>query len=194
MKNKDTNSISFIFNEMDPSEEVEFERELRASNNLLIDVESLKNTKKQLDRLPQINPPEHISNSIRLLAAKKAASSKRRKQFTVYSAVAAVLVAGFMSGIYFYDSPEPNQTADQAIMGGGNNLQQLVVPAPSAGKDLTPWVDQNEVLRFTDQFQPGENATFDTVFRNSFQKLTPVTDPVQSRAYQRNLQLTGSNQ
>lgn len=191
MKNKDTNSIAYIFNEMDPSEEVEFERELQKNSNLLIEVETLKNTKNRLNKLPQVAPPEHLVISIQLQAEKKAELSKRRKQFTVYSAVAAVLVFGFMSGIFLYDSSEPQEAATQASVGSAGNLQQLAVPA---NEDLTPWVDQNEVLRFTDQFQAGNEATFDTVFRHSFQKLTPVTDPVQSRAYQRNLQLTGSKQ
>lgn len=192
MKKKDTNSIAYIFNEMDPSEEVEFERELQSDNNLLIEVESLKNAKKRLDKLPRFSPPEYLVDSVKLMASKKAEASKRRKQYTVYSAVAAVLVVGFMSGMFLYDSSSIPEETDKAMVGSSNNLQQVILPARQ-DENLSPWVDQNEVLRFTDQLKSEDKATFDTVFKHSFQKLTPVTDPIQSRVYQRDLQLTGSN-
>lgn len=192
MKDKDTNSIiAYIFNEMDPSEEVEFERELQTDNNLLIEVESLKNAKNRLNKLPVFSPPDEVVNSVKSLASKKAKESKRRKQYTVYSAVAAVLVVGFMSGVFLYDSSAPEESG-KAMVGSSNNLQQVALPARQE-KNLSPWVDQNEILRFTDQLKSEEKETFDTVFKHSFQKLTPVTDPVQARVYRRDLQLTGSN-
>lgn len=194
MNKKDTNSISYIFNEMDPSEEVEFERELELNNNLLIEVETLKNTKERLQNLPDVNPPAHLVQSVRMMAAKKASDSRRRKQFSVYSAAAAVLLMAFASGFFIYDNEHSseNAPAEQAGMAGSAEFQNVMSPADQP-EELTPWVDQNEIIRFTDQFQRENQASFDTVFKHSFQKLTPVTDPVQSRIYRRELQLTGSN-
>jgi hypothetical protein len=54
MRKTDTKSIAYLFKEMDPSEEVEFERSLKSNENLLIEVESFRQTNERLQPLPSL--------------------------------------------------------------------------------------------------------------------------------------------
>ncbi|MEX0823264.1 MAG: hypothetical protein WD008_02680, partial [Balneolaceae bacterium] len=95
MTKKNTDSIAYIYNEMDPAEEVEFERKIRDNENILIEVESLKSLKAKLNQLPLLSPPDYVVDSI----CKAASDGKTKKnRFPIYSAVAAVLVVGLTSG------------------------------------------------------------------------------------------------
>lgn len=197
MSEKVTNSISYVFNEMDPSEEVEFERELSGNSNLLIEVESLKKTKGQLDNLPLMEPPKNVVSSIQQHAERYSRSRRRNANIPIYTAFAAVFLIGLTSGFFLLNQPE--NSSGETNQAGLNNVPLLQnstsVSATSTTRErIKPWVDENEVIRFTDRFQAAEQTSFDTIFKNSFQKLTPVTDPVERRAYQQSLQLTGSRQ
>lgn len=197
MSKKVTNSISYIFNEMDPSEEVEFERELEQNSNLLIEVESLKKTRQRLEQLPLMNPPDNVVAAVRDKAARHSGFVHGTSNFPLFSAVAAVLIIGVTSGFFLLNQPQKNRSGtNQAGLNSVPVLPQSTMAVPASEEDtkerVTPWLDKNEVIHFTDRFQSTGNATFDSVFKNSFQKLTPVTDPAQTRAFQQNLQLTGS--
>lgn len=197
MSKKVTNSISYVFNEMDPSEEVEFERELSSNNNLLIEVESLKKTKGQLDNLPLMEPPKNVVSSIQQHAERYSRSRRRNANIPIYTAFAAVFLIGLTSGFFLLNQPE--NSSGETNRAGLNNVPLLQNSTSTSASSTTrerikPWVDENEVIRFTDRFQAAEQTSFDSIFKNSFQKLTPVTDPVERRAYQQSLQLTGSRQ
>lgn len=192
MTKKNTDSIAYIYNEMDPAEEVEFERKIRDNENILIEVESLKSLKEKLNQLPLLSPPEDVVDSI----CKAASDGKTKKnRFPIYSTVAAVLVVGLTSGFLLLGengSNDNNRGINQAAIGSTSSLQQQSI-SNSDNIDLKPWVDRNEVLHFSDRVLNPDNPTFDTVFKNSYQKLTPVSDPIQSRRYQQNLHLTGNS-
>lgn len=192
MTRKNTDSIAYIYNEMDPAEEVEFERKIRDNENVLIEVESLRSLKEKLNQLPLISPPEYIVDSV----CKAACDGKTKKnRFPIYSAVAAVLVVGLTSGFLLFGeegSNDNNNGLNQAAIGSTSSLQQQSI-SNSDRIELQPWVDRNEVIHFSDRVLNPDNPTFDSVFKNSYQKLTPVSDPIQSRRYQQNLHLTGSS-
>lgn len=197
MSKKVTNSISYVFNEMDPSEEVEFERELSGNSDLLIEVETLKKTKGRLDNLPLMEPPKNVVSSIQQQAERYSKLRRRNVNLPIYTAFAAVFLIGLTSGFFLLNQPE--NSSGETNRAGLSNVPLLQnstsVSATSTTRErIKPWVDENEVIRFTDRFQAAEQTSFDTIFKNSFQKLTPVTDPVERRAYQQSLQLTGSRQ
>lgn len=194
MRKKDTNSVAYLFKEMDPSEELEFERELRNNENLLIEVESLKQINDRLSAIPSIDPPEEVVKSIQNFAKDRVTSKKKSGAMPVYIATAAMIMVGFFAGAVVMDFNEQEGTAVRANLGGST----FQLPATESVNDfqgrkiMKPWVDNNEVLRFTDGASKIEATSMDSVFRNSYQRLKPVTDPLQSNIYQRNLQLTGS--
>jgi hypothetical protein len=208
MRNKDINSVAYLFREMDPSEEMEFERQLEDNANLLIEVESFKKVNERLQDLPEISAPRNVLNSVIEAAAANSEKPPVRQIRPFYYAAAALLLAGFTAGAFLLDldgSEAGSSAENTAVM--GTPIIQLetttntsattsgTVSATSATRQhVTPWVDNNEVIRFSDRIRPAESASIDSILRDSYQRLTPVTDPQQSRYYQRNLYLTGSRQ
>ena len=209
MNNRDINSITYLFREMDPSEEVEFERSLNENENLLIEVESFRKVTERLDDLPKMDPPREICDSIHAMAANRSGGRSMWHRPLFYAA-AAVLFAGFTATALI---TEPEQTSSDtgiagqpaqasASTGAGTVMQstpvsaasssQLAGPSNSNTVKLTPWIDNNEVIRFSDRIGQTESASFDSIFKNSYQRLTPVTDTGSFRTMQRQLQLTGS--
>lgn len=207
MSEQEKKSIIYIFNEMDPSEEVEFERELRRNNDSLIEVESLRNAKDRLDGLPEFSPPADVVDNIIRKAEKKTRNSRNSRLLLWYSAAAALLLIGFTSGILLTDDSERDAQADrtepvlQTQTAGARQLSAPLIPVrentqqnrdTGTAAGVTPWVDRNEVIRFSDRFGINDAASTDSVFLRSFNKLTPVPD--QSRFNSHSLHLTGSRQ
>ncbi|MEL7834524.1 hypothetical protein [Fodinibius sp. Rm-B-1B1-1] len=76
MRNEDNDCIRYLMKEMDPSEELLMEREMMEDEDLLIEVESMRQTLKKLDRLPEVEPPSHVQESIMQKAAEQAEKNR----------------------------------------------------------------------------------------------------------------------
>ncbi len=196
MRNKDTRIISYLFNEMDPSERVEFERKLIDDENLLIEVESLKQTKLRLSPLPELHPPKHIIESVLKEAEEYSRKSVINRGRSVYYAAAAVLITGFLASAILLDQNTENSSAAQASVSAPTfeTTQSPINRVTSVRQASAPlqWIDSNDVIRFSDRVSQNQTSDIDSIFKNSYKKLTPVTNPTQTGAYHRNLQLTGS--
>ena len=207
MKKRDINSITYLFSEMDPSEEVEFERRLSENENLLIEVESFKKVTERLNDLPHVDPPKELCDTVCAMAAERS-SGRTTWHRPLFYAAAAVLFAGF-TATALINNPEPSaegiglDSASQhasASAGTGTMIQtptpSPIMPVNMAGETTSakvdPWVDNNEMIRFSDRVGQTETASFDSIFRNSYQRLRPVTDTDSFRSMQRQLLLTGS--
>jgi hypothetical protein len=66
--------------EMDPSEELLMERAMMEDEDLLIEVESMRQTLKKLDQLPEVEPPSHVTESIKEKAAAQAEKNRKKNQ------------------------------------------------------------------------------------------------------------------
>lgn len=195
MSTKKTDSVAYIFEEMDPSEKVEFERLLRMDENLLIEVESLRAVNNKISELPVYSAPDELLESVCIQAAEKAESTRKNRKKPFYYAAAALLSIGFTAGALLMETSETSSQNGAASMGSVGSTGSIPQTEQSVGEhnsDLTPWVDRNEILHFTgNTSNPNANRT-DSLLQNSYQRLTPVSDPSQSRVYRRNLHLTGS--
>jgi hypothetical protein len=203
MSKKENRSIAYIYDEMDPSEKLEFERDLTEDNNLLIEVESLKKVSDKLNDLREVQPPQELVEAICNHAFQKGNHTKSSYKRSVIYAAAALLLLGMTSGIFFLDqnstsSNEADPGAASASVGSSTSILSQSIErtssntSSSSNSRVTPWVDNNEVIHFHDRFSSGESASIDSIFRSSMQKLTPVTDPSQSKHFQHNFHLTGS--
>lgn len=196
MSKKDTRSIAYIFNEMDPSEEVEFLREIECNSNLLIEVETLRRVNQRIKNLPEIEPPVEIVNSVQDFAKKEKAPDRNQNRTFIYSAVAALVAIGITSGIFIIENPQPQDsgTTQQASVTSSTALPQSSSSEiqRSDSNEVLPWIDNNEVLHFNGRSQFRSAADIDSIFNASHQKLTPVNDPVHSRVYQNHFHLTGN--
>jgi hypothetical protein len=195
--------------EMDPSEEILMERAMMEDEDLLIEVESMRQTLQKLDKLPKVSPPKEVRESIMQKASEHARERRKaNKSFKpVYKyAVAATLALTITAGgTWFFINRNGQQASKQPV-----TVQSRSMADTQAGKlELTangvrqsgvetageykvePWVDRNEVLRFEDQFIPGDNQ-FDAILRNTTKKLQLIDQPVMNNHRVKPIQLTGS--
>ncbi|HBX67193.1 MAG TPA: hypothetical protein DEG32_13925, partial [Balneolaceae bacterium] len=112
MHTDENNAIRYLMKEMDPSEEMEFEKQMREDENLLIEVESLRATQKRLSALSTKNPPQNltkkISDEAKQLQSEKLRSSKNITFFLKRGLAAAILLAAFTGGGYYlYSQKDP---------------------------------------------------------------------------------------
>lgn len=194
MSSKDHRSITYIYNEMDPSEEIEFERELEINSDLLIEVESLKQVKNKLHCLEQFDPPEELVEAVCQQAHQKGSQQQKGPGRTVFYAVAAIVLIGMTSGVWLADS------GFQSTSTGQNTDAQFAAPTltqPVGGTssgDVKPWIDENDIIYLGIGEKSSNQAEIDSMMINSLKKLTPVTNTAQMRSFQNRLQLTGGNQ
>ncbi len=190
MSKKDTKSIKYVLNEMDPAEEVEFEREMEYDPDLLIEVESIKRMQKRLEQLPHLSPPEALSESLLSLAAEE--STKEGNNNLRFFLTAAVLLFGLTTGSLFFENPfESDGSNYQASI----NLYSPTVAVESnqhSGKEnLSPWIDRNNILKLN-SLDTGNYNTRPWEVNDNHSKLRPSNHSLYQNTVTRSLHLTGS--
>jgi hypothetical protein len=165
--------------EMDPSEELEFEKQMREDEDLLIEVESLRATNKKLSALPDQNPPEHIIDNITEQAGRAA---QKRSGFNfqnkvIKAAAAAVLLASISGGFIYYSSISPETSATNV----------------ASGQAIEPWVDRNDILRYAGEAPTTAETTIHPDLLNSYDKLQLVNEPMGNTNPSNRILLTGSS-
>ncbi|MDZ7659123.1 hypothetical protein [Fodinibius sp.] len=162
MRNEDNNDcIRYLMKEMDPSEELLMERAMMEDEDLLIEVESMRQTLKKLDQLPEVEPPSHVTEAVKKKAAEQA--EKNRKQNKTFKpaykyAVAATLALTITAGgaWLFIDSEGAKS----------NNSQQTA--AASVSSPATQAQDINQV-------STGNDGSSSTQFAGSNMQRQPTT-------------------
>lgn len=162
MNINDDDCIRYLMREMDPSEEIEFERKMLSDQNLLIEVESLRSTYNKFKKLPLQNPPAHLVAEIQKNAVQQ--QSKRvRKQHWLNKSVAIAATFTLLlasAGIYFYDFE-----SDTPITNFSTASQNSLVK---------PWVDKNEVISVSDRVDANRAKVIGNDYEKSYEKLIPV--------------------
>ncbi len=192
--------IAYIYNEMDPSERLEFERELQNDENLLIELESLKSTASNLDGLTQIKPPEFVINNVRSKINKEKLIENDRGSYKYLFASAAItLVAVMLYGAIVVqdqsvadDEARLSNDASKASISSGN-ISTVSTGSAEELNEVSPWVDHDEVIHFYERFNRGSVASVDSMFNNSLEKLTRVNSSRTIQQVQQQIHLTGSN-
>lgn len=194
MLNDENAPIRYLMKEMDPSEEMLMERAMMEDDDLLIEVESLRQTLKRLDELPEKNPPSHVSESVMEYAAEKAESNQPSYLFAskpVQYAAAAVLVIGAsLAGFWVIEQQGDTNTSQISADMGNNAIPSLNI-STGGENSSDPWVDNKDILYFQDQFN-SSSAEYDSILKNSMQKLTPLTNPSFYNTGSRPIQMTGT--
>lgn len=211
MTNDDNACIRYLMKEMDPSEEVLMERAMMEDDDLLIEVECMRQTLRRLDGLPKVNPPAHLRDAII-----KEAVEHRQKTLNSYrflpslnfrqAAAAIFVVATTAGGFLLYGDYNTNeasadlseQAVTQATANSATNtdvdpqgtLQKIQFTAVDDNLP-DPWIDRNNVIYFQDQYRE-DNSAFQSLIKSSTEKLTPLNDSFYYNAGSRSLQLTGS--
>src|SRR5690625_1768159 len=163
----DENSpVRYLMKEMDPSEEMLFEKKMLEDEDLLIEVESLRKINCRLSKLPVLNPPVGLTRQILREASEhyhQKEQDRSRVFFLSVSAAATVLVMFFAGAFWILEDDRagtPDSSSTQASVG---------VPAPlnlqseSTAASPSPWVDNNQELHFNDRFDAENSAAFDSI-------------------------------
>ncbi|MDZ7807150.1 MAG: hypothetical protein U5K71_08535 [Gracilimonas sp.] len=178
----DHKAIRYLMKEMDPSEELEFEKQMREDEDLLIEVESLRATNKKLSALPDQNPPEHLIDNISQQAEQAAQrnSGFTFKNIIVRGAAAAFLLASLAGG-YIYYSPVT------AVESGSTNIAN--------DRTVEPWVDRNDILRYAGEVPntAESETTMHPDLLKSYDKLQLVSEPMGNTGSSKRILLTGSS-
>src|SRR5690625_7192981 len=93
MNNKSDRCISYIYNEMDPSEQMEFERELEQNQNLLIEVETLRKVSGRLQDIRWMDRPAELVEPIYAQGSRAHASGTRSRNWWRWGRAAARLLS-----------------------------------------------------------------------------------------------------
>lgn len=193
MSKKNTKSIKYILEEMDPAEKIEFEREMNQNPDLLIEVESIKRMQQRLNDLPKFSPPKQLSESILALAADE--SVKEGSNNFRFFLSAAVLLFGLTAGSLFLENPFEKESGDVHSQ-SSLNLSSSTVDSESKGTskvvNLSPWIDRNNVLRLSG-FDAGNSNARLIDLNESNSKLRPSDNSFYRESVTRSLHLTGNN-
>lgn len=211
MRNEDNDCIRYLMKEMDPSEELLMERAMMEDEDLLIEVESMRQTLKKLDKLPEMDPPSHLTDAIMAQAAEQAEKNRRSGFSTIpafkYAVAATLALTVTAGGLWFYTGMgEENTTTQSATFASEqpvdiSSLQGIETKASDASsttaqtkeKGIEPWIDRNNVLHFEDYFGSDDNS-YQALIQNATQKLQLIDQPAIGNEPVRSLQLTGSKQ
>ncbi len=185
MQLNDEDCIRYLMREMDPSEVIEFEREMLSNQDLLIEVESLRSTYNKVKKLPLKETPKEVLERVKALAVeeqkKKADQSfKLIGWFGKSVAAIACIILLVSSGIYFFT---PDSAADKSPA----NLVQSATP-------VQPWVDRNEIITVTDRMDENRALLIGEEYEKSFEKLIPVNNSEEYRSPRQGVLLTRSSQ
>jgi hypothetical protein len=193
---KDEGVIRYLMREMDPSEEIEFERCMMEDENLLIEVESLRRTLEKTNQLPRLNPPQNLTEQLTRKAStyrQKQLLSSRFQQipYIQYAAAAVIIVAfGITYSISLSDNPKSASPGDQnseaTQLRAEPSLSKPVMNAmPEINKatlagTTEPWVDRNNVIRFAEESGNNLNTgmAYQQELESSYSKLTRVEDSI----------------
>lgn len=193
--------IAYIYNEMDPSERLEFERELQSDENLLIELESLKRIAGNLNGLNCIEPPDSVINSIKSRAESEIQNSSDFGSFKYLFISAAVTLLAVMiyGGVLLQNQQTPNESdaneSDQSIssISVPGNVSGTPADIKRGSEEISPWVDHGEAIHFHERFNRGSVASVDSMFDNSFNKLTRVNSSGTLQQVQQQIHLTGGS-
>lgn len=191
MLNNEDGCTRYLMREMDPSEEIEFERKMMKDENLLIEVETLRKTYAKLGNLPVHEPPAFLTEKVR----KQMIGSQREKLLQSRSwrsylpgAAAAVLLTIAVTALI---RTQPTQQKPDPTL----STPTVTIPTPANNQTpVQPWVDRNESLYFAGTSLNGnQDDQIQVEVQKSLQKLKLVDSSPGINSSPRKIMLTSSN-
>lgn len=213
MHSNQTDVIRYVMDEMDPSERLTFEKKLQSDENLLIEVESFKNTWKRTHSVPKVSAPKIVQEQILSQALTHADAKSNTTLISIISTHKYKIAAGFVLIVTALFSWGPKGVLEQtsSLVSNSNDTERQLESSFTNSKDrlelgfenngqnnvqdksLKPWIDNNQVIRFagtTDlelTAQPSLNLSSE--YSN---KLRLVNDKTGYSSQSRKILLTGN--
>lgn len=209
MRNEDNDCIRYLMKEMDPSEELLMERAMMEDEDLLIEVESMRQTLTKLDKLPQKNPPSELTDRILEQAVdhveKKREAQKSFKPAYKYAVAATLALTLTAGGTWFYmdqggksssQSAAPSKaqitSGNEGFLFGDEGIMPFqATSAEEQDPEIDPWIDRNDILQFEDQMM-NNRGDFNALLERSTQKLKLINNTTINKRPAKSIQLTGT--
>ena len=208
MQAKHTDIIRFLMDEMDPSEKIVFEQRIQLNQDLLIEVESLKQTWQKTSVYPTFKSPLHLKEAIFAKAEKSINSStinwnwQRIPQDTIKIAASFLVLA--IALVAWNTWVPASQSLSESSLNTKSNEQKIIKPLTNVkdiraenntskiSGDITPWVDHNHIIRFagTAEFNPNQSPEINPVSQYN-SKLRLVNGKTGYTSQSRKILLTG---
>ena len=96
MHSNQTDVIRYVMDEMDPSERLTFEKKLQSDENLLIEVESFKNTWKRTHSVPKVSAPKIVQEQILSQASTHSDAKSNTTLISIFFTHKYKIAAGFV--------------------------------------------------------------------------------------------------
>lgn len=213
MHSNQTDIIRYVMDEMDPSEKLSFEKKLDSDENLLIEVETFKNTWKRTKTTPNVEAPKILQEQIMA----QALTNSQAKSFSPFGGLIMrhkyKIAAGFMLVFTALFSWRPDVFFDHSNEMASKNIESSTTveskgilsqenkgsTVPLAEDNTTnaiqlkPWVDDNQVIRFagTSDFEVASQPSLNLSSEFS-SKLRLVNDKTGYNSQSRKILLTGN--
>jgi len=198
MENDGTDVIRYLMNEMDPSQEVMMERAMMEDDDLLIEVESMRQTLRRLNNLPEKQPSQELTDSILEQAAEQKKSWYNQLPVVpteVYKYAAVLLLGmGLSSGFWMLNNSSSKQSVPESQQAASveTTLPTSFQTVSSKQSDkIKPWVDHNNVLYYQDHFNTG-STEYQSIIEASMKKVTPLNGSFTPTFRSRHLQMAGA--
>ncbi|MBK97898.1 MAG: hypothetical protein CL672_03790 [Balneola sp.] len=205
---KHTDIIRFLMDEMDPCEKISFEQRIQLDQDLLIEVESLKQTWQKTSVYPSFKTPLHLKETIFTEAETSINSSttnwiwQRMQQDTIKIAASFLVLA--IALVAWNTWVPAGQTSSESLTNIEVNEQRIISPLTNAkdisaenntskiNSEISPWVDHNYIIRFagTIELNPNQSQGIKHVSQHN-SKLRLVNDKTGYTGQSRKILLTG---
>ncbi len=172
MSNVDELCVKYVFDELDPSEIVIVEQAMIRDQNLLIEVESLKSTWRKLKKMPEVHPPQNISEAIIDQAIEHASQQQifgsRWKNPGLLATAAVVLFSLLITTAYLlpYETHSESGSGDSQTAVMGTSASSLQNRTESDQDQFAPWIDRRNMMYLGSTGDREQNIEMDSL-RNS---------------------------
>ncbi len=201
MSNVDELCVKYVFDELDPSEITLVEQAMNYDQNLLIEIESLKSTWRKLKKLPEMSPPDNISEAVieqaREYSNQQQLFGSQWKNPGLLATAAIVIFSLMISTAYLLpagngDSADITPVSSEMNKAGSSG-GTVITTSQSDNHSLFDFkADQGNFISPVEQAE--RHAAADSVHRDNTQSgVTNMQTPVMSPAF-RDFQLTGTGQ
>lgn len=200
MSNVDELCVKYVFDELDPSEVTFVEKAMLDDENLLIEVESLKSTWRKLKKLPELEPPDNISQAI--IEQAREHSNQQQLFNSSWSnpglmATAAIVVFSLMvSTAYLLPGDNESETktpGNSPVAGSGTGIAVTPIEFSEKMEQFQPWSERQNYIFTGKKEDDDQEQQSDSLERRGLRQTGQGITPVIISGDQQSFQLTGTN-
>ncbi|MEX0680417.1 MAG: hypothetical protein WD097_03475 [Balneolales bacterium] len=205
MSSVDELCVKYVFDELDPSENILVEQAMIDDQNLLIEVESLKSTWRKLKKMPELQPSENLTDAILSQAREHANQQqfffgRQWKNPGLMATAAVVLFSLSITTAYLLprnNHSEPATAGTQWTMeshAAAMNLPSVysLNERENNRDQISPWIDRSNMIYLGSTEEQEMLGSRDSLNINGFRNLRTNRHTVVAPSLMKDIHLTGT--